>query len=274
MTRLRDPLLALRYLFLAAAAAFTLLPFVWMVSQSLKDLAGFYGYPPRIIPDRIAWENYPEMWRLIPISSSIFNSFVVATLTTLAQVLTSAFAGFAFAVLRFRGSQLAFSILLTQLMFPLGVIVIPLYIIVDFLDWQNTYWGLVVPFTFTAFGMFLMTQYFRGVPRELFEAARIDGASLFTIWRAIYLPLSVPGLAALGALAFVFYWNSLLWPLLITTESSMKVLAVFLSSFVGMSDAAPQLAMAACTAAVVLPLVVFLTLQRYFISGLVAGALK
>lgn len=159
-------------------------------------------------------------------------------------------------------------------MLPTAVILIPLFKVVQWLGLVGGYWGMILPFTFTAYGTFLMTQFFLGIPRELFEAAKIDGASYFGIWWRIYLPLAPAALATLGALVFVFYWNALLWPLLISAGAGSQTLPVILAQLIGISASSPQLVMAGAAFAVFVPLALFLSLQRFFVAGVVSGAVK
>jgi multiple sugar transport system permease protein len=269
------PIDILRYTVTLALAVFFLAPFIWMASQSLKGLAEFYRLPPHLIPNVVRWDNYAKMLAQFPIVQAAVNTFFVASVVTVIQLVTASMAGFAFATLRFRGSRILFFTMLTQTMLPVAVLLIPLFKVTMSLGLVGNVWGMIIPFTFTAFGTFLMAQYFRGVPRELFEAARVDGASYFRIWSGIYLPLAPPALATLGVLVFVFYWNSLLWPLLISGGSAKaQTLPVLLAQLMGVSASYPHLIMAGAALAVFPPLVIFVALQRFFVAGLTAGSVK
>ena len=264
----------IRYGFVLLLAAVFLIPFVWMASQSLKALGQYYMTPPQLIPTKVRWDNYTKLFANYGVLPAAINSLVVAVAVTAIQLVTASMAGFAFATLRFRGSRFTFLAMLTQTMLPVAVILIPLFKVVQLLGLVGSYWGMILPFTFTAYGTFLMQQYFLGIPREIFEAARVDGASYFGIWWRIYLPLAPAGLATLGALVFVFYWNALLWPLLISSGTSAQTLPVILAQMIGISASSPQLVMAGAAFAVFVPLLLFLSLQGFFIAGVVSGAVK
>lgn len=264
----------LRYAFTIALALLFLVPFVWMASQSLKSLGDYYRLPPEVIPDPVRWDNYTKIINNYPIIPAAINSLIVAAAVTILQLITASMAGFAFATLRFRGSSFAFLTLLTQNMLPVAVVLIPLFKVAQYLGLVGNLWGMIIPFTFTAYGTFLLTQYFKGIPREMFEAARVDGASYFMIWWRIYLPLAPAGLATLCALAFVFFWNSLLWPLLIAGGTNIQTLPVLLAQMIGVSASSPHLVMAGAAFAVFVPLCLFLFLQRFFVAGVTSGSVK
>jgi multiple sugar transport system permease protein len=263
-----------RYTFTLTLAALFLLPFVWMASQSIKGLGDYFRLPPELIPERIRWDNYSSITTNYPLLPAALNSLIVAVAVTVIQLVTASMAGFAFATLRFRGSRFTFVTLLTQTMLPVAVVIVPMFQITQYLGLVGSLWGMIVPFIFTAFGTFLLTQYFKGVPREIFEAARVDGASYFRIWWQVYLPLAPAGLATLAALCFVFYWNSLLWPLLIAGGQGNQTLPVLLAQMIGISASSPQLVMAGAAFAVFVPLCLFLALQRFFVAGVTSGSVK
>lgn len=274
MTR-STPIEILRYTVTLVLAVIFIAPFIWMASQSLKNLGEYLSVPPVLIPTHVRWDNYAKIVSQFPIIHAALNTLLVAVAVTVLQLITASMAGFAFATLRFRGSRLAFMAMLTQTMLPVGVLLIPMFRVTMSLGMVGNLWGMIIPFAFTAFGTFLMTQYFRGVPRELYEAARVDGASYFRIWLQVYLPLSGPALATLGVLVFVFFWNSLLWPLLISGGSAgAQTLPVLLAALMGISASYPHLVMAGAALAVFPPLVIFLALQRFFVAGLTAGSVK
>ncbi len=268
------PIEFLRYGFTLSMAALFLTPFVWMASQSIKSIGEYYRLPPQLIPKVVRWDNYTTMVTQFPILQTALNSLIVAVAVTILQLVTASMAGFAFATLRFRGSRVAFFVMLSQTMLPVAVLLIPMFKIAQYLGLLGNMWGMIVPFTFTAFGTFLMTQYFKGVPRELFEAARVDGAGYFRIWWQIYVPLAPLALATLGVLVFVYYWNNLLWPLLVAGGSDLQTLPVLLAQMIGISASYPHLVMAGAAMAIFPPLLLFVGLQRFFIAGLSAGSIK
>lgn len=264
----------LRYGFTIALAILFLLPFIWMASQSIKSLGDYFRLPPELIPTKIRWDNYSKIISSYPIIPATINSLFVAVIVTVIQLITASMAGFAFATLRFRGSRFTLLALLTQTMLPVAVVLVPMFQVVQALGLVGSLWGMILPFAFTAYGTFLLTQYFMGIPREIFEAARVDGASYFRIWWGVYLPLAPAGLATLGALCFVFYWNSLLWPLLISAGTDKQTLPVLLAQMIGVSASSPQLVMAGAAFAVFVPLCLFLALQRFFVAGVTSGSVK
>jgi multiple sugar transport system permease protein len=260
--------------FLVLASAVMLLPFLWMVSTSLKDAPQVFTYPPTWIPDPIVWENYWEALTVMPFHIFYFNSTFVAVSVTLLQLLTASLAAFAFARLRFPGRDALFLLYLAALMIPFPVLLIPQFIMVRFLGWYDTYWALIIPQGFfSAFSTFLMRQYFRGIPIELDDAARMDGASSWRIWWQIVLPVSTPVLAALAIFIFLGSWNEFLWPLVVTNSENMRTIPVALAAFQGQFSTDWQLLMAAAVVAMLPILVVFVLAQRQFIEGITVTGL-
>lgn len=264
----------LAYLLATILAVLFLFPFFWMIIGSLKDFRGFYDYPPSFVPNPVQWENYAEVVRLIPLFRYIINTLLMAAAITVCQLISSSTAGFAFATLRFRGKEVIFMIFLAGLMVPFTVVLIPLFLIIRLFGLIDTYAALVLPFVFTPFGIFLMRQFFMGVPRSLFESAKIDGASTFGIYARIYLPLSGPVMATLGILAFVFFYNNLIWPLIVINTEALKTVSVGLLSFTGREGTSPHLIMAGATVSVVPTIVLFIVLQKYFVEGITVTGLK
>jgi multiple sugar transport system permease protein len=256
---------------LAAGAVLMVAPFLWMLSTSLKDNIGIFAYPPQIVPPQPQWSNYPELLATLPITRFFLNSVIVAVSVTVLQLIVTAMAAYAFARLRFPGRDLLFFAYLATLMIPTQVTLIPRFLLMRELGWINTYFALIIPFIFSSFGVFLLRQYFLTLPRELEEAARIDGASYFqTFWRVL-LPLARPALAALAILAFIAQWNSFLWPLIVTTGPQMSTLTVGLNILKGQYNTVWNLLMAGSVLATMPILIVFLIGNRYFISGITTG---
>lgn len=245
-----------------------LLPFIWMLSTSLKDPSEIFTYPPIWIPSRIAWENYLETVSIMPFGRFYLNSLVVAVSVTLLQLLTSSLAAFAFARLRFRGREVLFLLYLATLMIPFQVTMIPNFILIRFLGWFDSYKALILPPAFSAFSTFLLRQYFRGIPMELDEAARIDGASSFRIWWQIIMPLSRPALAALAIFIFLGNWNDFLWPLVITNSLDMRTLPVGLSAFQSQFSVQWHLLMAGAVIALIPVLAIYMFAQKWFVRGI------
>jgi multiple sugar transport system permease protein len=250
-----------------------LLPFIWMLSTSLKEPREIFTYPPVWIPTRFAWDNYLEAVSAMPFGRFYVNSFFVAVSVTFLQLLTSSLAAFAFARLRFRGRDALFLLYLATLMVPFQVTMIPNFIVVRFLGWYDSYQALVLPTAFSAFSTFLLRQYFRGIPIELDEAARMDGASSWRIWGQIVMPLSGPALAALTIFVFLGSWNDFLWPLVITSSLEMRTLPVGLSAFQGQYNVQWHLLMAGAVIALIPVLIVYVIAQRRFVQGITLSGL-
>jgi multiple sugar transport system permease protein len=245
-----------------------LLPFVWMLSTSLKTPADIFVYPPQWVPNPVRWSNYADVMRILPLGRYVLNTTVVATSVTLLHLLVSSLAAYAFARLRFPGRNKLFLAYLATLMVPGQVTLIPNFLIVKYLGWIDTYQALIIPQIFSAFGTFLLRQFFLTIPRELEDAARIDGASAFGVYWRIILPLSGPALATLGVFTFTAQWNSFLWPLIVINDAQMRTLTVGLRALVGQFTVQYQLLMAGSVIALLPMLVVFLLAQRFFVRGI------
>jgi multiple sugar transport system permease protein len=245
-----------------------LLPFAWMLSTSLKTPAETFTYPPVWIPSQIAWDNYARTVSAMPFGRFYLNSLLVTVSVTTLQILTSSLAAFAFARLRFRGREALFLLYLATLMIPFQVTMIPNFILVRALGWYDTYQALILPPAFSAFSTFLLRQYFRGIPLDMDEAARIDGASSFRIWWSVVLPLSGPVLAALAIFVSLNTWNDFLWPLIVTNSERTRTLPVGLSTFQGQFRVEWNLLMAGSVIAMLPMLLVYVVGQRWFIRGI------
>jgi multiple sugar transport system permease protein len=216
----------------------------------------------------ITLQNYVETFQVVPFGRYYFNSALVAIVTTVAQLLVASLAAFAFARLRFRGREPLFLVYLATLMIPFIVLLIPNFLIVKELGWYNSYWALIVPSVFSAFTTFFLRQYYRGLPLELDEAARIDGASSFRIWWQVILPLSAPALAAIGIFAFNGSWNDFLWPLVVTATEEMRTIPVGLAAFQGQFSTAWHLLMAGSVIALLPVLIIYILSQNWFVRGI------
>lgn len=263
----------LLHLILLAGSVVMLLPFIWMLSTSLKLPSEIFTYPPVWIPSDFAWENYTRTVTIMPFGRFYFNSLVVAVAVTALQLLTASLAAFAFARLRFWGRNMLFLLYLATLMIPFHVMLIPNFIIMRFLNWYDTYQALILPPAFSALSTFLLRQYFLGLPMELDEAARIDGASSLRIWWQIVMPLSGPVIAALTIFTFLNAWNDFLWPLVITNSLEMRTLPVGLTAFQGQFKVEWHLLMAGAVIAMVPVLLVYILAQRKFVEGITLSGL-
>ncbi len=265
----RDRLLdGLAYALLILGALVMVGPFVWMVSTSLKEPAD--QFTRALVPDPVTFENYARLWDALPFTRLIWNSFKIASIATIGQLLTCSMAGFAFAVVRFRGRNVLFVMLLITLMIPFQVTLIPNFIVYRWLGLYGTQVPLYLPaFLGGAFGTFLLRQYFLTIPDELAEAARIDGASLWTIYWRIYLPLARPALGALAIFTFLFSWNDLFGPLIyLPSDLEKTTLPVGLALFQAQYSGRWTVMMAGVLVSIAPIITVFFFAQRQFIEGI------
>jgi multiple sugar transport system permease protein len=246
-------------------------PFLWMISTSLKPAAEVFKYPPVVLTASPQPQNYLRIFTTIPFGRAVLNSLIVAGGVTLVQLIVCSLAAYAFACLRFRGREVLFLVYLSALMVPTQVTLIPNFLLVRDFGWINTYQGLILPYGFSSFGTFLLRQYMRTIPRELIEAARIDGAGHFQIYARLILPLARPALGALAIFTFVAQWNNFLWPLITTTSADMQVATVALATLQGQFNTDWPLLMTGSVIAIVPMLIVFALGNRAFISGITAG---
>jgi multiple sugar transport system permease protein len=267
---------ALTTLLVLLGAFVMLVPFVWMLSTSLKPSGAVLSVPPQLIPENPTLEAYGRVANSFPIVRVFLNSLLVATATTLGQLVICSMSGYAFARLRFFGRDVLFYTYLATLMVPFAVTVTPLFIIVRSLGWTNSYAGLIVPVMFSAFGTFLMRQFFLSLPRELEEAATIDGASTLTTFLRVIVPISGPPFATLGIFSFMASWNSFLWPLLIVSDRKYMTLPLALSTLHGLYPGQTEwnLIMAGTVISVLPMILVFLLAQRWVVEGMTASGLK
>jgi len=219
------------YLLLFAGCAIMLLPFFWMVMTSLKEESEVLRMPPQWIPKDWQWHNYLRAWNVAPFGRYFFNSFVIAITTTIGEVVTCILAAYAFAKMRFFGKNVIFAILLGTLMIPGEMLLIPNYVTITRLGWYNRYEALIIPWLASVFGIFLLRQFFRSIPDELQDAARIDGCSRIRFLWQIVAPLSKPAIMTVALLKFLGSWNAFLWVLIMTSSESMRTVPVGLSLF-------------------------------------------
>ena len=265
---------AISYLLLSIVGFSMLIPLLFMLSTSLKDPGSVLEFPPRWIPNPIRWDNYPAAWNAVPIGIYYINSIFVAVCVTFGQVFTSALSAYAFARLNFPGRDKLFFGYLATMMIPGSVTMIPVFILCKQLNLVDTYWALILPGIFSAMGTFLLRQFFMSLPKELEDAAKIDGCTLFGIFWRIVLPLSKPSLATLATFTFMGSWGSFLWPLVIINDEYKKTLPIGLASFLGMHSSDWTLLMAGTMLALIPVIVVFVFNQRFFVEGLQLGAVK
>lgn len=260
---------------LAAAAALTLGPVLWTLSTSLRAPADSLRLPPAFLPLSPDFSSYAQVFKQVDMALLVLNSALVTGLIALGQMVSAALAGYAFAFLRFRGKGALFSLVLATMMVPVQVTIVPVFMLIRGMGLSDTLLALILPAIPTAFGTFLMRQYFLGLPAELAEAAAIDGASPFRIFRSVYAPLAMPGLAIVGILAFNFHWNEFFRPLILTISEQNFTLPLGLVSLQGnMGTGSISVVLAGVVLSMIPALIVFLIGQRTLRDGLTAGAGK
>jgi len=265
----------LTYIVLAAGACVVLIPFAWMVSTSLKPLDQIFVYPIRWVPSPVMWSNYLEVFQVAPFGRYILNTVILTSLGVIGSLTGSSIAAYSFAKMRYPGKGLLFGIMLSTMMVPGWVTLIPSYILFQKLGWLDTYLPIVVPAFFaTPFNTFLLRQFYLTIPSELEDAARIDGASTFRIFWSIVLPLARPALAIVAIFAFFYYWNDFLGPLIYLQSQYKFPLSLGVASFVSEQQHNYALMMAASTMALLPPVALFFVAQRWFVQGIVITGVK
>lgn len=266
------PKLARRTLLYATLVALSLiftLPLLWMVTTSLKEQGQVFQVPPVWVPNPIRWDNYAEATRRAPLWTWLTNTAIITVLATAGNVVTASMVGFGFARLRFPGRGILFVLLLSTMMLPPVVTIVPRFILFRTFGWNDSFYPLIVPAFFgtNAFNIFLVRQYYLTIPLDLDEAARIDGASSWRVWLDILVPLSAPVLIAVAIFSFVHYWNDFLDPLVFLHSEPVKTLSLGLRAFINPNDASWHITMAASMWLIVPMIVIFFVGQRHFIQG-------
>lgn len=256
------------HLVLIIGAVIMVIPFIWMILTSLKTYAESVQVPPKIFPKVFQWHNYKEVFDLLPFFKFMLNTFIVTVIRTIGQLFLCSIAAYAFARISFPGRNVLFILVLSVLMVPSQVFLLPQYMIMVKLNWLNTLQAVIVPGLFSAFGTFLLRQFFMGLPKELEEAARLDGCNHFRIYWKIMLPLAKPGLIALGIFTALWSWNELMWPLIVNSSSEKMTLSVGLPSLQGQYVTNYPILMAGSFLAILPMLILFMFLQKRFIEGI------
>ncbi|NPV52402.1 MAG: carbohydrate ABC transporter permease [Firmicutes bacterium] len=268
---LRDVALYLVYTILTLVMVF---PFVWMASSAIKTPDLIFRYPPIIIPPNPTFENIRQVFVLAPFARYMFNSFFVSATVTIVALLFHSMAGYSLARLSYPGREYIFTGILSTLMIPFYAIMIPLFILIRNLGWLDTYYALIIPAIPHAFGIFMLRQFFLGLPRELEEAAVMDGCSLVGVYAKVAVPLAKPVMSALAIFFFIANWDSFLWPLIVTNSPQMRVVQIGIVQFIGEHGRSWNLVMAAATVAVIPSIILFFTLQRHLVQGIKLTGLK
>ncbi len=264
------------YLILGIGAFACAAPFALLIVTSLMTYQQSVTYPPEWIPKPATGENFVQAFTSSPLVMYLGNSVFVAFCTVLGQLVTGAMAGYAFARLKFRGREVVFFLILTTMMVPVQVNLVPLFALMARIGWVDTYWALIIPDLAGAFGVFLFRQWFLNMPQELEDAARIDGCNPWQFFWRIAMPTAAPAVATLGIFQFLASWNTFMWPLVVTNSDKLFTLPVGLAKFQNQMAETTNwpLLMAATTVAIVPAIAVFIVLQRFFLRGLMEGAVK
>ncbi len=262
------------YVVLIIVTALMLIPFLWMLSASLKMNKDVFTFPIQWIPDNPRWKNYVDIWTKIPLLTFVKNSAKLTIIVTLLQLFTSSFAAYAFAKMDFKGKNVLFLGYIATIAVPWQAYMVPQFMMMRAWHLNNTHLAIICLQAFSAFGVFLMKQFYEGVPSELCEAARIDGLTEYGIWFRIMLPLSKPALSTLTIFTFVSTWNDFLGPLIYLTKNELKTIQIGLRMFISQYSAEYGLIMAASVIALIPVLIVFLALQKYFVQGVASTGLK
>lgn len=263
------------HIVLILGACLMALPFVWMVLSSLKDLSQVFVVPPKWIPDPFIWSNYKDSLTALPFGRAYFNSFYINIIVVVSQLITCSMAAYAFAKITFPFREPLFVLFLATMMVPGQVTIIPLYLIMKNIGWLDTHLAIIVPSALlNAFGVFLLRQFFRGIPKEMEEAAIVDGANRWTIYARIMIPLIKPALSALGIFTFLGMWNNFFNPLIFLSSTDKFTVPMMLNLYRGMYATDWTLMMAGASIALVPVLIVYIIGQKYIIEGVTLSGIK
>ncbi len=263
------------YLVLTILALIIMIPFIWMVSTSFKNIEEIFKYPPTWLPENINFSNYRLALTAAPFPRYFLNSAIVAITVTIGQLISCTLAAFAFARLEFKGKNILFMLFLSTTMISTQVTLVPSYLIIQNLNWIDTYQALIIPFIANAFGVFMLRQAFSAIPREIEDAAKIDGCSRLRFLWQIIVPLAKPALAAQALFAFMGNWNSYLWPLIVTNRQEMRTLQIGLRYFINQEGGTEWGIYMATAVLVTLPvIIIYFVVQKSFIEGIATTGLK
>ncbi|MBN2092503.1 carbohydrate ABC transporter permease [candidate division KSB1 bacterium] len=264
----------LMHLGMGLVAFFTLLPFFWMLSASFMPTGEASSFPPKFLPSQFTINQYLFLFERMHLGRFFLNSLILAISVSLVSLFVNSLAGFAFAKYHFKGKRSLFTFLLSSMIIPGQVTMLPVFLLLNKLGLLNTYFGIIIPGMASIFGIFLIRQYLQGIPDSLIEAARIDGASDWRIYWRIILPLALPVLVTLTLFTFMGTWNDFLWPLIVMTNEDMYTLPVAISNLLGEHALDLELMMAGSVITILPVLIVFMFLQKYYIQGILLGGIK
>ncbi len=262
------------YIFLSIVGLLFIYPFIFTVSTSLKDTPEVFSKMLALFGERLRFDNYVTVLSTVNMGRYMINTLIVTLCVTAGQIITSLLGGYAFARIRFPGRELIFRIYLGTVMIPFTVIMIPMYQMMVSFAWVDTLAALIIPWLFTANGTFLMRQFFKGLPKELEEAAFLDGANRFTILTKVFIPLAGPVIATQFTISFLYAWNSFIWPLVAIQSKANYVVTQGLADIQGGYHASPPLVLAGSTLVILPTVLVFLLAQRYFVEGIATTGMK
>lgn len=262
------------YFLISLGAILMLLPFIWMISTSLKSSNEVMSMPPVWIPSELQWENYIQASEVAPFGRYFINSVIVTLLSTLGELITTILAAYAFSRIQFYGKSIVFSVLLGTMMVPSEVLLIPNFVTLSNLGWIDTYQALIIPWIASIFSIFLLRQYFLSVPTELSYAAKVDGCSDFKFLWYVMVPLAKPALITIALLKVINSWNAFLWPLIVTNSQELRTLPVGLSAFTTEAGIKYELLMAASSMVILPMIILFFIMQKYIISGVARAGIK
>jgi multiple sugar transport system permease protein len=264
----------LLYLTIAVLFVLVVFPFYWMIVTSLQPQDAVFSVPPQLWPKHLTFQNYIDAWNSAPWLRYFGNTLFVASASTLISLATSSLAAFAFACIDFKGKEALFSLVLSVMMIPAATTLIPNFLIIRTLGWYDKFYALIIPFAASVFGIFLLRQYFMSMPKELWEAAQIDGASRLRYFRSIALPLAKPAIVTIAINSFLGAWTSFLWPTVMTQSQDKQLIEVALNSFLG-EKGQQWSQLAAASVFTTIPIVIlFFFVQRQFIEGIGGGGIK
>ena len=263
------------HIVLLGVCLISIFPFIWMISSSLKDSELIFSFPPQMIPNPVTWQNYPEAWKATAMGRAMINSLFIAVVTTGGGCLVSSLVAYGFAKIDFKFKTALFMVVLSTMMIPYQVTLIPLFIIFKHLGWINTYNPLIVPSLFgTAANVFMMRQYMLKIPNDFRDSGFIDGCGHFRIWFNIILPMCVPTLVSLGVLTFMGHWNNYLGPMIYLSSRVKMTVPLVLRSYKGNYSTQWHLLMAASCIALAPVVLLYIVSQKFIISGIMMGGIK
>lgn len=262
------------YIILIIGSLIALLPFIWMLSTSLKSAGEIYVMPPKLIPNSFRYQNYQEVFRKVPIKTYFLNSLIVTLIVTIGTLITSILSAFAFSRLKFWGRDVLFAVLLGTMMVPGEMLIAPNFVTLSKLNLINTRPALYLPWLTSISSIFLLRQFFLTVPEELYYAAKVDGCSDFKYMLKVMVPFAKPALITISLLKIIYSWNEFLWPLLMTSTPEMRTLPVGLTNFMTEAGNHYNLLMAYSSIVIIPIIIIYVFLQKYIMDGVTRGGIK